>query len=601
VAVLSEEAVSTVRALAVASTTPRRMGSTPVAGAFYVAAGTRPGLLPAGLEERVLAGGRLPPSVVRQVREGVTGDVHLRARGAKRAALDTVMTPRGNTYVDERGREVVMLPGDFYNADDMHLNLPFWSECSDESDPCAARWGCRVGRAQLLCAQDMASGRIIGHTIWAARSDAYGTYAILWFFRRLMGDVGKPRRGWKLEHGAWASRQLREALGALDMHVEHAQTAKGKRIEAVFGRLQTIMSMLAAGSGLELGRLRGEFEEGKRLWLDMRGGKIDPRSRGVPHISEMSALVERACALYNARVSHGELLRGVSPDAAWEAGVAGRALAPLTEREGLLLLPQCSDTSLSGGLAKCRHKTFGADVWWYGNEALFAALGPGYKVRVRYDVAAPDEAAVYSRETSEARMKTRGWLAGQVPGLAEALGWTEGRLYGPVGPGEYLGRVMLQQRAPAFVMAQWEKWRAGHEYRKAYHKCVRALYRGATHLADEAHDGRGGSERVEGAHRAASAGAIMAGADENTRGDADAGGDGAMGLMGRGTNGTGGNGRGGAPVSRVVRVEGARGARAVRESRAGVALRARYGGVDDIFADAEVSVAASDAGAGSPG
>jgi hypothetical protein len=478
------------------------MESTPVAGAFYVAARTRPGLLPEAIEERVLGGGRLPPSVIRQVRQGITGDVHLRARGVKRAALNTVMTPRDNTYIDERGRRVPMLPGDFFNADDMHLNLPFWAESADASDPCAARWGCRTARAQLLCAQDMASLRIVAHTIWAARSDAYGTYGILWFFRRLMSDVGKPRRGWKLEHGAWASRLLRESLGGLGMHVEHAQTAKGKRIEAALGQVQSIMSMLAAGSGLELGRLRGEFEEGKRLWLDMRAGKIDPRSVGVPHISEMSALVEQACSLYNARVSHGEMLQGASPDEAWGAALKAHPLVGLTERENLLLLPQCSETRLSGGLAKCRHKTFGSGVWWYGNEALFAALGPGYKVRIRYDVAAPDKAAVYSAETLETRMKTRGFLAEQVPGLAGALGWTPERLCHAVPPGEYLGLVTLQQRAPAFVMAQWDKWRAGHEYRKNYHKCVRALYRGATHLADEAHDGQGGSLRVEGAHLA---------------------------------------------------------------------------------------------------
>jgi hypothetical protein len=410
------------------------------------------------------------------------------------------MTPRDNSYIDADGQRVAMLAGDFFNADDMHSNIPFWTEGDDPGEDSVRAFGVRVARAQILAAQDFSTLRFLSHTVWAMRTDGYGSYAILWFFKRLMADVGVPRRGWKLEHGAWASNAVREALAALGMHVEHAQTAKGKRIEMSFHQLQVIMSETFRGRGLDLGRLRGEFQDSKKLWLDMRAGKIDPRTVGVPHISELSAAVAEAVELYNNKVSNGELLHGRSPMQAWEEDFSAVAAAPLrklTAAEEWLLAPQKSTVSLRDGLAKATHKTFGQATWWYANAELFAALNRGYKVTVRFDVADPARAAIYSAEGSTERKKSRAFLLQQCPDIFAGR-WTPGQLQSLVAEGEFLGYADLFQRAPAFVMAAWENFSQGHDYRKRYVRCVRAIYRGGS-LSDERHDGAGASRRLEGA------------------------------------------------------------------------------------------------------
>ncbi|AHF94587.1 hypothetical protein OPIT5_29420 [Opitutaceae bacterium TAV5] len=520
---LSPDVIAQVRAEALAMSTAGRSPSPALP--FALMALHEPERLPAGLRERALRRKPLPRSILTRVCQGLTGDARAEMRGDKFAKLNTVASPRDNTYIDADGARQDIRGGDFYVADDMTSNIPFWREGDDPSDPCTARWGVAPSRAQVLAVADHGTLRFIGHTIWANPAQSYNTYSVLWLYRQVFRDAGKPRLGMKHEHGIWAGDGVVKPLRSLGLHVEFAQSAKGKRIEMMFDKLQTLMSRHFRYRGIDLGRLRGEFQESNKRWLDIRAGKVDPRAAGLPHISEVSAAIADAFADYNALPSNGEILRGLSPDEAWERDM-GRAapLARLSDREEWLLMPQCSEVSLRDGLAKCRFKTFGEAVWWYGNAELFSHLGPGYRVRLRFDVADPDRAAVYSLETAARKVKTRGWLLDHVPACAD-LGWTPGQLGAVIPPGEFLGHAELFQRAPSFVMSAWAEHRKGHDYRKLYRRCTRALFRGAAGgKVDERHDGAGNSTRIEGAHAApskrgtapAEAAAIIAAAERVT-------------------------------------------------------------------------------------
>jgi hypothetical protein len=522
---LSAEAVRACAQIALRITPAGSIARPNVTGALRWLARNRSELLPAPLAARLAAGGTPPGSIDTQVRQLIRKEVAERARGPKRAALRTTWTPRANTLVDRDGLERPKRAGDVWVADDLTLDWPFYVEVGDalwdsldrrynltegrgESglDACAERFGVRLVRAQCLAVMDEATLRFAGHSLWSQNTDAYGCYAILWLYRQLFADAGVPRC-LRHEHGAWAGRCVVNPLRRANVDVVLSETAKGKLIEMGFAGLHKRMAAEMTTRGLAhlyLGKTRGEYERGKKIWMACRAGKEDPRGAGVPSMREMMEIVRLSMEDWNETVSHGSILRGRSPQAVWDEHRAADApLRALDEETGWRLMPGVTECALRGGFAASRSKVFGPDGAFYQNNALFSALGHNFPVELRYDIADPARAAVFAGRTAGGRV-TRERIARFCPEWAEARRWTPGQLPAGVPPGEWLGMADFVLRQPGVVLAEWSSHHAGHDsrrerlrYASAQYQAISGKGRPAGTIRRETHDGRGNSLRID--------------------------------------------------------------------------------------------------------
>jgi hypothetical protein len=524
---LTPEAVAAAAALALDTTQPRDAlrGRPRVALALRSLAAHKPGLLPPGLAERLLAGRPAPDAVARQVAQAAGADAARLLRNP-RSLLGITHTPLDNTWVDRDGIRREKRFGDWFVADDMTLNFPFWTEVGDrwwelagtagggdaghDDRGCRERFGLRVARAQFLAFMDCGTLFFLGNSLWSQATDAYGGYAIMWTAAQVLAAHGKPRGGFRFERGAWKSAHVVEPLARIGCPVINAQSANGKIIEGRLNVLQDIMAarMRLLGLGrLHLGKNRGEFTEGKKLWLDMRAGKADPRAHGVPHISEMQRILGEVMDEHNRTISRGKTCLGRAPEELRAAHLAADApLAPLSGEDRWRLMPGVAHPSLRDGLARVRSKVFGPDGVFYSAPALFSALGRGYPVEVRYDIAGPDHAAIFSDDPSS--RITRGHAAAADPAYAALCAAAGRSLSSGIVPGEFLGVAKMAAKMPGEVLADWAEHRAGHDRRKDYMRHARAAFQAVLGrgrrggLVDERHDGRGNSLRADGAHLA---------------------------------------------------------------------------------------------------
>jgi hypothetical protein len=524
-AVLGGEDVALIRRLAL-QITPSRMGAlgrTRADTAFYQwqqLAGER---CPEWLRERILAR-KIPDSIKGLV--ALPADLFLQKRGPRAAALRTVAGHRADRLLvpsEATGLPEcrILLAGDVWDADDMHLNIPFWTECDDPALESAARWGARVARAQLLAVQDMRSRRILAFGICSRRNDAYGAYDILWVFGKTFRQYGLPRVALYLEHGSRKSLAVGQ-LRRLGTNIVHAQTARGKRVEGAFNEIQAHMAGLLvirahqAANGLyapgfaryedkDLGRVRGEHEAAKKLWLALRAGGRDPRAAGVMHLSEMMEFVAQAVDSYNARpMGRATMLAGRSPDQVWEAEAGG--LRRLTAIEEWLVAPGITNRAIADGWAIAHSLRFeDAHILYHGPAA--GALGNRFNFELRWDAANPGTAALFSRHQA-AHGITRGAFLAQCPDALVASQWTPGQLLTPIQPGDFLGLLRKMDKAPVLDLTglkgagHYTQSRAMRDYLKTQHSAFVALTgpgkRAGRHY--ERHDGRGNSLTVEGAH-----------------------------------------------------------------------------------------------------
>lgn len=214
---------------------------------------------------------QIPPSL-RQLMS-VAPAIHDKFRGPRRYELNSVTTLRSMEEQLDGGDARAIEPGDWWEMDDMSVNLPFWYESPFGTDRLAERHGVGIGR-QSLCAMDIASGKWLGFELIGRPRDAYRAEDILRFLRRLFTEYGLPRRGLRLERGIWQSKRMtgysvsetgtaeeaverpgmeepeRErvigGLKALGIEVSYVHSPKAKGfIESGFNFLQSVMAAIA--------------------------------------------------------------------------------------------------------------------------------------------------------------------------------------------------------------------------------------------------------------------------------------------------------------------------------------------------------------------
>jgi hypothetical protein len=174
-------------------------------------------------------------------------------------------------------------------------------------------------------------------------------------------------------------------------------------------------------SGLNIGRRRGEFEQATAAMRSVNAGSRDPESAGLCEMSRLADLYARVAATFASQCKEGRLAHGV-PDEKWlqhnprdashPSGFTGRALDP----EKLhVFFTETVDVTIRGGHVSTKRE--GETRCWCEPD-LFAHLGSGYRVTIRFDELEPQlGAAIFNREVGSRNRD--GFALGQFLGIAE--------------------------------------------------------------------------------------------------------------------------------------------------------------------------------------
>lgn len=403
-------------------------------------------------------------------------------RGPKRFRLQAYTQLRENTYIDAAGNEHPLRGGDLFECDDMSVNQPFWYEWPYGGDKLSNNFGVRLGRQMLAC-RDVATGKWVGFDLVGRVRDAYRAEDVMRFLGRIGDLVGLPRLGFRLEHGVWAARSVRGVKETRDeeekqnygsirdvVDIHYANTSKGKgALEGSFDFLQTLLAL----DGLQIGRVRGEYEKATALARQCAEGIIHPRDAGFPHITEIADRIEKAMATADARPKAGRLIRGISASL-WEADMSTAPLAIIPTASRHLFLPVKQLRPIQGG--HVRYKVPHYDhLFSFAVPDELAVLGNGYRLLVCFDPADPATGAtVFDAET-------------------------DGRRHYHHTEGQALGIFPFAPNAPQLDLTG----RANFSTKRDYLAAARTVFRttgmrqGTGASIDQMADGRGSSARIE--------------------------------------------------------------------------------------------------------
>lgn len=368
---------------------------------------------PPDLAEK-LRTGFIPKPMVAYLRR-ITPEIEARFRGEKNFKLNGIVSRRDQTIRLPDGTRAHNVSGFLIEFDDMSVNQPFHVQLPD---------GTWLLSRQGLYARDVKSGRWLGVELVARPREAYRAEDILRFLRRLMMIYGKfdvirlergiwharALKGWKVTpHGVEEEAivrpdmapeeqaRLQAGLQAIGIHIQYVTSAHRKgALESSFNYLQTVLATYTTDL-VNVGRYAGEFEAAAKRVRQARAESHTPDQLGFAPVDVLADRIEQAMAFINKRARGGDAAN--SADAIWLRDMAVRPLPPVTEIDLAAFLPEVRERAISGGRI-----TVQVDGMVHDFRAdLFARLGQGYRVFVRFDPGEPTlGAAIYNREQGSA-------------------------------------------------------------------------------------------------------------------------------------------------------------------------------------------------------
>lgn len=366
---------------------------------------------PPALAERLRAGFQ-PKPLVHYFRR-ITPEVEARLRGKKNFELNGLVSRRDHTIRLRDGSRVQLLSGCLIEFDDMSVNQPFYVEMPD------GQW---LLSRQGLYARDVHSGRWLGVELVARPREAYRAEDILRFLRRLMMIYGKFDV-LRLERGIWAARSLKgwkvsadgieeenierpdmtleekaklqSGLEAIGVTIHYVTSAHRKgALESSFNYLQTVLATYTTDL-VNVGRYAGEFDAAAKRVRQARAGSHTPAVLGFAPVDVLADRIEQAMAFINKRARGGDVQN--TADAIWTRDLATRPLPPLEHIDLAAFLPEVRERAIAGGRITLSVEGVAHDF----RADVFARLGHGYRVYVRFDPGEPTlGAAIYNRENS---------------------------------------------------------------------------------------------------------------------------------------------------------------------------------------------------------
>lgn len=251
----------------------------------------------------------LPPSL-REAMAPVKPQVAW-ARAPRRAELDRGLHGHGRLrYHESENRR--LYAGEVEVWDDGSVNFVCWVPWPWGGCRVSDKWGCKVGRFQLLAALDAASSFCPGFSFVARPSQSYRAEDITASMVRLWLELGRPDKA-LLEKGSWESRRVAALIAAAGMDVRHTYTPRHKLIEPWFGR---VWLRTSSEERVSLGRYRRDDEAGSALHERLKSGSIDPRLH-CQSLPEFVAVVEKAVIRSNSEPIHSKVYGSWIPAERW--------------------------------------------------------------------------------------------------------------------------------------------------------------------------------------------------------------------------------------------------------------------------------------------
>jgi hypothetical protein len=362
-------------------------------------------------------------------------------RGKKHARkLEPKARRNGTMEVD--GVVIPWAPGSIYESDDMSLNEPFRFMDSSLRRETAGRQG--------LFSIDSASGFHLGKTLIGRARDAYRMEDVADHMLSIVEDHGLPLM-WRLEKGIWESSLVvginvkgrSEKWGAMEdlfyVRTKHESTGKAN-IERSFHQQQK----LTAHKSTSIGRERGEFEKGTKLYLRAQEGRPDALSYFWP-IEEASAWIDDALKAENLRARRYEKtgFYGTPEDI-----MNGRtSKQELRDEDRWYFMPIKRQVSVRKGVIEVK-------VDHYPRSFRFVTMGiegfpifqEGHSVLIAFHPGKADELGCYVFNAATGA-EARGMVFGQFIGRAELFRDVAEEIIGGTGDFSQIGKARAHMRS----------------------------------------------------------------------------------------------------------------------------------------------------------
>lgn len=209
--------------------------------------------------------------------------------------------------------------GERFSFDDATINIAVVIPWAIGGDRCSDRYGCRVGRFQLLLAHDDATSYVPAYLYQIRDKQSYRAEDAVSLVNGLCRDVVKPDRV-VFEGGVWQGRRMTAAREALGLTLHDAKGRPNQKlVENLFHRLWTALAIELPQA--DLARFRGETKATTDLYLACRAGRKDP-SRHFPALGEVLDALDTAIGRLNHEVIQSREYGSWIPAQRWAEDLA---------------------------------------------------------------------------------------------------------------------------------------------------------------------------------------------------------------------------------------------------------------------------------------
>lgn len=332
----------------------------------------------------------LLPVAVRRACRASGAEVARYRQGAKAGLSNGIYTPGWLRMSDDGSRRLVA--GERQVWDDATVNVGVTVPWARGGDKTSDKYGVRVGRFQLLLGLDCATDMCVGYSYVMRASDGYGAADVCGALWRTWQLAGYAPSECVMEGGSWQANRTKDFFNAAGVQMISAKGRPNQKlVEGYFNRLWTVLSVELPPRG-QVGRFRGEMQQGNADWMRCREGVADPREF-FPSLTEFLAALDRSIAYLNAeRMESREYGAWVPAEVYAAQAVKGQQLRPGLRRFGLPVREQ--RVIGRGGMVRvCAECPFGwTHDYQFVAEDMYQYIGA--PVMVSFDPAVVGEGAI---------------------------------------------------------------------------------------------------------------------------------------------------------------------------------------------------------------
>lgn len=295
------------------------------------------------LARQALGQDLVPETIARRIRKSKVLVEFV--RNPTNAMLRTVNARGGSKFARRDGEYAPLTCGRRMTPDDGSINFVVWVPWAFPTDACSRKFGCMVGRFQLLLFVDVLSMRICARSFVVRPRSSYRQEDALHLYNVFMKQWGVPNEIWHEGH-VWNAGRVKDCLDLLKVrrHLTHSPHNK-QAVEGRFNKLWTVMSGLTDG---QIGRFRGEMERENEVLASCQAGHTDPR-KAFPSLAVALQVIDQAINEANKTSVLTDVGRWM-PDDLWAETMEKEPLRKLEDGTEWMFAPFCLERVINNGI-----------------------------------------------------------------------------------------------------------------------------------------------------------------------------------------------------------------------------------------------------------